>query len=51
MNDPDYPNPDEDDIDYSVAFCYEFLEDARDKEQRYIKIIILSTLLFDILLL
>ena len=33
MNDPGYPNPD--DEDYSVAFCYEFLEDARDKEQRY----------------
>ena len=33
MNNPDYSNPD--DKRYSVAFCYEFLEDAKDKEQRY----------------
>ena len=33
MNDPRYPNPD--DRGYSVAFCYEFLEDAKDNKQRY----------------
>ena len=33
MNNPFRPSPD--DENYSVAFCYEFLEDAKDKEQRY----------------
>ena len=33
MNHPRITNPDE--KNYRVAFCYEFLEDAKDKEQRY----------------
>ena len=33
VNHPYYQNPDNE--YYCVAFCYEFLEDAKDKEQRY----------------